>query len=199
VPNPNCPECHGTGIYRGGLHGDSSPCSICSPVEIPFGEGVTVAPEPPLPGSPPIVKSIVEDWDHGFLRTIWRESWLNAMNYKGSAVNMPPHLDKVVTTFGYWAYAYRLRIPTRKLIPVSETRMDSAKELANLVRQGVHAALPLAVWRTAPPRFPMWDDGKVIRPRQFKEEISETVFINPDPVVHSDNITFHYYAEWVRG
>lgn len=30
MTNPDCQECHGTGIYRGSLTGFPEPCSICS-------------------------------------------------------------------------------------------------------------------------------------------------------------------------
>lgn len=204
MPNPNCPECHGTGYYKGSLFGGSEPCSICQPAtldgvpldadgvprvefkfEITPGGLPGIALKMPRPTANP-------DFPH-LLRGTWLASWEEIMGQRGKIITLGSPSDRpnfAINAYDYRAFLYHVCFDKHVMHRLS------VDDLIHSVRNAAHGAYPTAVWRIVSTPNYMRQMTPYHKPNR-SDEVSETVFICPDVDIKSDgSVRLYYYANW---
>lgn len=191
MPNPNCPECHGTGYYKGSLFGGSEPCSICP---VTLAVKFDICPEAKMPGI--AIKmprpAANPDFPH-LLRGTWLASWEEVMGERGKIITLGSPSDRpnyAINAYDYRAFLYHVCFEKHVMHRLS------IDDLIHGVRSAARSAYPTAVWRIVSTPNYMRQMTPYHKPSR-SDEVSETVFICPDVDIKSDgSVRLYYYANW---
>lgn len=174
--DPNCPECHGTGEYRGSLSEFPEPCSLCSRL-IPISEPeVTIQFENPPVG--------ITYNDPKLLRLAWEHAWKDVVD---EVVLIEKGTTDIVVPEGYRARSKQIGINLNQFKRYPDSLID-------IVWSAVHAVYYSAVWRVHALKLET-RRGYLDWPRH---QMIEKAYICPDVDIKNNYAYFTYFADWRR-